>query len=63
LSKFERYKGKGEKSIYPHKHCERCGNMIKESYTYCPDCYEIIKEKEQKKGIIKKIKSFFSRKK
>jgi len=62
LSKFERYKKKSEEYIFPHKHCERCGKMIKESYKYCPECYEILKEKEKKKGFFKKIKRFFSRK-
>jgi predicted nucleic acid-binding Zn ribbon protein len=63
MSKFDRYKKDKEQEIYPHKHCKRCGEMIKESYTYCPKCYEYIKEKEKKKGFRNKIKRFFSRKK
>ncbi|TFF98844.1 MAG: hypothetical protein EU547_00085 [Promethearchaeota archaeon] len=63
MSKFERYKGKKDQYIYPHKHCKRCGAMIKESYTYCPECYELLRKKEKEKGIINRIKRFFSRKK
>lgn len=62
MSKFERYKKEKEKEIYPHKHCQRCGAMIKESFTYCPDCYEYIKEKREKKGLKNKIKNLFSKK-
>jgi predicted nucleic acid-binding Zn ribbon protein len=61
LSKFERYK-KEEQYIYPHKHCKRCGELIKESFSYCSTCYKEIKEKEEKKGFFKKIKNFFKRK-
>jgi predicted nucleic acid-binding Zn ribbon protein len=60
LSKFERYK-KTEQYIYPHKHCKRCGEMIKEAYTYCPSCYQEIQEKTKKKGFFKKIKNIFKR--
>jgi predicted amidophosphoribosyltransferase len=50
LSKFERYTKKGESYyIYPHKHCQKCGQMIEESVNYCPDCYNIIQEKKEKK--------------
>lgn len=50
MSKFERYKKKGESSyIYPHKHCQKCGQMTDESVNYCPDCYNIIQEKMNKK--------------
>jgi len=37
--------------------------MIEESYTYCRECYEYIKEKQKNKGILNKIKRLFSRKK
>ncbi|MBD3211120.1 MAG: DUF2116 family Zn-ribbon domain-containing protein [Candidatus Lokiarchaeota archaeon] len=63
MSKFERYKKNSETYIYPHKHCQRCGEMIKESYTYCPDCYKLLKEKKKKKGLLNRIKGIFSRKK
>ncbi|MFX0071736.1 MAG: hypothetical protein ACFFAO_11665 [Candidatus Hermodarchaeota archaeon] len=55
MSKFERYKKKGEDYyVYPHKHCQRCGAMIDESITYCPDCYKKIKEKKEKKRFRRK---------
>jgi len=50
LSKFDRYKKKGESYyVYPHKHCQKCGQMIDESVTYCSDCYKELKEKKNKK--------------
>ena len=55
MSKFERYKKKGESYyVYPHKHCQRCGQMIEESITYCSDCYKKIKEKKEKKRFKRK---------
>jgi len=55
LSKFERYKKKGDSYyVYPHKHCQKCGQMIDESLTYCPQCYAIIQEKKKKKKFRKK---------
>ena len=58
MSKFERYKKKGD-SYYvdPHKHCKKCGQMIEESLTYCPECYKIIQEKKKKKRFRKKKES------
>ncbi|MFW9864913.1 MAG: hypothetical protein ACFFEN_02355 [Candidatus Thorarchaeota archaeon] len=58
MSKFERYKKKTEPYIYPHKHCDKCGAMIKEAFRYCPECYE----KSQVKKI-SRIQRFFKRKK
>ena len=50
LSKFERYKKQhGTQYIYPHKHCAKCGEMIEESVSYCPDCYEQLKQRKKKK--------------
>ena len=49
LSKFERYKKKSEPYVYPHKHCEKCGEMIEESMRFCANCYEKIKTKKEKK--------------
>ena len=50
MSKFERYKKKGDSYyVYPHKHCKTCGQMIEESLTYCSECYQKIKEKKKKK--------------
>ncbi|MBD3193667.1 MAG: hypothetical protein GF317_01325 [Candidatus Lokiarchaeota archaeon] len=60
MSKFDRYKKKTESYVYPHKHCKRCGDMIKESFTYCPDCYNELKTKKEKKGFFKRL---FSRNK
>ena len=58
MSKFERYKKKKtETYVYPHKHCQKCGEMIEESLNYCSECYKIIKEKKQKKKRRFKIKS------
>ena len=31
-------------------HCKTCGQMIEESLTYCPECYQKIKERKKKKG-------------
>ncbi|MBY8982880.1 MAG: hypothetical protein KGD57_08020 [Candidatus Lokiarchaeota archaeon] len=59
MSKFERHK-KSTTYVYPHKHCKKCEDMIEESYTYCPKCYEYILERKNKKGFFKRI---FSRKK
>ncbi|MFX0009889.1 MAG: hypothetical protein ACFE9R_06220 [Candidatus Hermodarchaeota archaeon] len=39
MSKYDRYKKSSEGYIYPHKHCKKCGQMIEEAFTYCPDCY------------------------
>ncbi|TFF85997.1 MAG: DUF2116 family Zn-ribbon domain-containing protein [Promethearchaeota archaeon] len=63
MSKFERYDKKTESYIYPHKHCKKCGKMIKESYTFCPECYKVLQEDKKKKGLINKMKSIFTRKK
>jgi len=42
VSKFERHSKKGESYyVYPHKHCQKCGQMIEESSNYCPECYKI----------------------
>ena len=50
MSKFERYKKRGESYyVYPHKHCQKCGQMIEESINYCTDCYKELKEKKEKK--------------
>jgi len=50
VSKFERYKKNGESYyVYPHKHCQKCGQMIDESLNYCPECYKELKEKKEKK--------------
>ena len=50
MSKFERYKRKGESYyVYPHKHCQKCGQMIEESVNYCSECYKVLKEKKEKK--------------
>ncbi|TFF63528.1 MAG: DUF2116 family Zn-ribbon domain-containing protein [Promethearchaeota archaeon] len=49
MSKFERYKKKSEDYVYPHKHCQICGEMIDESLKYCSSCYKKLKEKEKKK--------------
>ena len=50
MSKFERHKKKADSYyVYPHKHCQKCGEMIEESVNYCPDCYNIIQEKQKKK--------------
>ncbi|MEJ2277426.1 MAG: hypothetical protein P8Y70_06710 [Candidatus Lokiarchaeota archaeon] len=62
MSKFERY-NKNEQYIYPHKHCKKCGDMIKEAYTYCPNCYQELKNRESKKGIFNKVKNLFKRNK
>lgn len=50
MSKFDRYKKKGEDYyVYPHKHCQACGQMIDESLTYCEDCSKKIQERKEKK--------------
>ncbi|MCP4763672.1 MAG: hypothetical protein GY870_18015 [archaeon] len=50
MSKFERYsKTKSETYIFPHKHCKRCSTMIDDSISYCPECYELLKQKKEKK--------------
>jgi predicted amidophosphoribosyltransferase len=50
MSKFERHTKKGESYyVYPHKHCQKCGQMIEESLNYCPECYKELKEKREKK--------------
>ena len=55
MSKFERYAKKGDSYyIYPHKHRQKCGQMIDESVNYCPDCYNIIQEKMKKKKRFRK---------
>ena len=56
MSKFERYKKSGEEYIFPHKHCKKCGKMIEESLTYCPECYKAMKERKKKKGRFKRKK-------
>jgi len=56
LSKFERYKKKAEPYIYPHKHCKKCDEMITEAFTYCPECYNKLKEKKKKKFFKRKRK-------
>jgi len=48
LSKFERYKKKAEPYIYPHKHCDKCGEMITEAFKFCPECYEKSKIKKRR---------------
>jgi len=58
LSKFERYKKKTrEPYVYPHKHCQKCGQMIEEKYSYCKECYKMVKEKKEKKRIKRKAKT------
>ena len=58
MSKFERYKKKGDSYyVYPHKHCQKCGQMTDESITYCPECYIVIQEKRKKKKRFKKGKT------
>jgi predicted nucleic acid-binding Zn ribbon protein len=55
LSKFDRYKKQaGTQYIYPHKHCTKCGEMIEESMTYCPQCYQLMKQKKSKKRFRRK---------
>ncbi|MFX1500750.1 MAG: hypothetical protein ACFFDH_07275 [Promethearchaeota archaeon] len=54
MSKFERHKKKTEMYIYPHKHCKKCGEMISEAFTYCPECYKILKEKKKRRIFRKK---------
>jgi predicted amidophosphoribosyltransferase len=50
VSKFERHSKKGESYyVYPHKHCQKCGQMIEESSNYCTECYKEMKEKKEKK--------------
>jgi len=50
MSKFERHTKKGESYyVYPHKHCQKCGQMIEESVNYCSECYKELKEKKEKK--------------
>ncbi len=50
MSKFERHTKKGESYyVYPHKHCQTCGQMIEESLNYCSECYKKLKEKKEKK--------------
>ena len=50
MSKFERHGKKGESYyVYPHKHCQKCGQMIEESVNYCSECYKELKEKKEKK--------------
>ena len=66
LSKFDRYKKNGESYyIYPHKHCQKCGQMIEESMTYCTECYNKIQERKKTKkrfDFFKKF-NFFKRRK
>lgn len=57
MSKYDRYKKTSEDYIYPHKHCKKCGQMIEEAYTYCPDCYKKMKEKKKRKFSLFKRKS------
>ncbi len=54
MSKFERYKKKVETYIYPHKHCNNCGEMISEAFSYCIECYKKRKKKKKKKIFFKK---------
>lgn len=49
MSKFDRYAKKAETYIYPHKHCQKCGQMIDENLSYCTECYKEIKKKQEKK--------------
>jgi predicted amidophosphoribosyltransferase len=50
LSKFDRYKKDGESYyVYPHKHCQKCGQMIEENLTYCSECYNKLQERKKKK--------------
>ena len=56
MSKFERYKKKAETYIYPHKHCKKCGEMVSEAFTYCPECYETLKAKKKRRIFKKKDK-------
>lgn len=56
LSKFERHKKQGDSTtsyVYPHKHCSKCGEMIEESLTYCPQCYLLLKQGKKKKFLRK----------
>ncbi|MHA1489815.1 MAG: hypothetical protein ACTSRI_09175 [Promethearchaeota archaeon] len=59
MSKFDKYKKKAEPYIYPHKHCQKCGQMINEGFSYCNECYKQIKRKKEKKkrfGLKRKTK-------
>ncbi len=56
MSKFDRYKKKTESYIYPHKHCQKCGQIIKELDNYCTDCYKLLKERKKKKKRFKRKK-------
>ena len=49
MSKYDRHKKKVDDYIYPHKHCKKCGQLIEEAYTYCPNCYEKLKQKKERK--------------
>jgi predicted nucleic acid-binding Zn ribbon protein len=49
VSKYERYKKKTETYIFPHKHCKKCGEMISEGISYCPECYQSLKEKKKRR--------------
>jgi len=53
LSKFERYKKTDELYIYPHKHCDKCGEMIEEANNYCSECYRKMQQKKEKKRRLK----------
>ena len=53
MSKFDRHKKKAERYVYPHKHCQRCEQMIEESMSFCPECYRLTKEKKKKKNLRK----------
>jgi len=53
LSKFERYKKTNELYIYPHKHCDKCGEMIEEANNYCSECYKKMQQKKEKKRRLK----------
>ncbi|MFX0042038.1 MAG: DUF2116 family Zn-ribbon domain-containing protein [Candidatus Hodarchaeota archaeon] len=54
MSKFDRYKKKAEVYVYPHKHCKNCGQMINEGISYCPECYQEMKDKKRKKRFWRK---------
>ncbi|MFX1321235.1 MAG: DUF2116 family Zn-ribbon domain-containing protein [Promethearchaeota archaeon] len=54
MSKFDRYKKKAEVYVDPHKHCKKCGQMIDEGISYCPECYQAMKNKKRKKRFWRK---------
>ncbi|MBY9010906.1 MAG: hypothetical protein KGD70_00880 [Candidatus Lokiarchaeota archaeon] len=56
MSKFDRHKKVSEEYIYPHKHCKSCDQIIEEGLSYCPDCYQKLQDKKEKKWYKRKKK-------